>query len=216
MARNVILYGGGFDPIHIGHENLAKLALNSVSGLTGEPHELWFLPSYSDSFGLKNFVAGRHRMQMIEIVVSNYIKDPRVRVCPFELKAAKRAGTYATINAMKKVWPNVDFKFLVGYDQANQIRKWRNSRKLLRSVPFIVFPRRSFIPEFRSSWFRKPPHCCFNVIPYDHIVSSTILRAQFSNPLLRNVFRKTTNVHLRPLVQEYIFDNHLYKGDPNE
>lgn len=217
MAKNVILFGGSFDPVHRGHEASALNALEMAQKRSGEEHDLWFLPASSDAFNVKHYVSADHRINMLRIVVDNAIMMDNVQVSTFEIEMANRAGTYAVVNALMRAYPSINFKFLMGTDQANNIRMWRNSRNLLKLIPIMVVKRIGYFHHNPMLyWIRKKPHMYLHEHVTDNDISSSSVRQYLTNPENRSAY-KTTNMHdIRGSVKRYIFDHNLYIGESND
>jgi nicotinate (nicotinamide) nucleotide adenylyltransferase len=102
--------------------------------------ELWFLPCYSDAFGQKKLMAPEHRVAMLNHVV-DYLGQEEFRICTTEIEIANSAGTYAIVMELRRRHPDREFYYVIGSDQAGRIRQWRNSRDLLKTIPFVIIKR---------------------------------------------------------------------------
>jgi len=213
MRKNVILYGGKFDPIHTGHVQAALLGLDKVANGFGEPSDLWFLPTYSTDHGQIDLEDSHRRLEMLDNVVNTVLKDwPNISVCTYELDKANGAGTYAVVKDLRRLCPDINFKFLIGADQAYTIRQWRNSRKLVKTIPFVIVPRSGTYNMTGASWFHDTPHT--------FIRRSKSGGDKISSTSIRQAFRASRDVlvangshgHLFPHTYKYIMDHNLYNG----
>jgi nicotinate-nucleotide adenylyltransferase len=214
MAKNVILYGGSFDPVHKAHEAIALHALEMVQSMTGEEHELWFLPAYSDAFSVKRYASAHHRLNMLHIITDKIVMMNRIRVCSFEIDMANKAGTYAVVNALMREYPSINFKYLIGQDQAASIRQWRNSRDLLKLLPFVVTSRKGYYYS-SSNWFRQKPHIYLRDQVVDRNISSTRTREYLRGPESRIAYQTKDMGDIRASIKAYIFEHNLYVGEDN-
>jgi nicotinate-nucleotide adenylyltransferase len=218
MADNIIIYGGAFDPVHRGHETMALMGIDKARSITGENHELWFLPSYSDAFGYKQYASAEHRLNMLHLVNDRVLARPDIVVSDFEIAMGNHAGTFAVVKALMRAYPSKNFKFLIGSDQAGNIRRWRNSRDLVKLIPFIILDRRGHYYT-STSWFSSKPHLKIRGHILDRRISSTEIRSMLLNPRKREQYRTAELRDIRLCVKQYIYDNDLYilnKGDKDD
>lgn len=209
MGIKTLLYGGAFDPVHVAHKLAAVNALNYMAAKQGY-EELWFLPCYSDAFGEKNMETPEHRVTMLEHII-NDIGDIRFRICTEELEMANDAGTYAVIRRLIKAYPGRQFGYLLGNDQAQLIRNWRNSRKLVMTIPFVVMPRAGVHAWHYSYWYRHKPHFYMDKPAIKSPVSSTAIRTDFANQW--DAWKHESHPMLTATVQSHIIRHGLYKGE---
>ena len=206
MTKKILLYGGAFNPPHAGHMETAECGLSFMQD-TDDFNELWFLPCYSDAFGKKSMVSFEHRVRMLELMLLPYSAD-KYKICTHEFDMGNKAGTYAVVKSIINTYPNYHFSFLIGEDQANSMRSWRNSRNLIKTIQFVTMPR--FYKDTLSwdQWYRKPPHC---------YVRNNITRITMTSTSLRNYialkwlqFTRIGHVGLNTAVSKYIVMNKLY------
>lgn len=211
--KEVLLLGGAFDPVHIAHRVLATVALTKAGELYGSS-ELWFLPCYSDAFGKKALTAPEHRIAMLEIMVSTALQhNPRYKVCTHEIDMANDAGTYAVVRSLIRTYPDVNFRYVIGFDLVEGVRKWRNSRDLLKTIPFMVFDRQGMVNYSNHRWIDDEYHYTHGKHLLQNNISSTEIREDFAKN--REVWRNSHHVMLDPGVHQYINQHNLYTGPKN-
>lgn len=128
------LYGGSFDPIHIGHLILAReakeqLGLNQVIFLPARisPHKLTRPPAPAQA-----------RLEM----VAEAIKDePGFALDDWEIR--REGPSYAIITArhMKGRFPKASLYYFIGDDNLPELDSWREIAALQEIVRFVVFSR---------------------------------------------------------------------------
>lgn len=218
MSKLVILYGGAFDPPHVGHIATAQKAITTrIAGYT-LADELWFLPCYSDAFGKKKLSPAEDRVLMLERVVA---ENPafRFRVCTDEIEMRNRAGTYAVVREMYRRYPGYEFLYLIGLDQARDIRFWRNSRKLRKVIRFMAVKRKGVFPYGTAGWVNQSPHMLIKDEPLktNEDISSSRIRAAF-----RSSYKTGEPIPglflswLTPLVNRHILENKLYMPEKEQ
>lgn len=131
MSR-VILFGGSFDPIHKGHIEIAKAALNQRNAKA-----VWFIPTKMSPFKEDSTVF-EHRFKMIQMAISSnddfYVSD---------IEATLPSPSYSidTVKALKKENDGIEFEWLIGSDQLERLNDWKDFDVLEKMVQFIVYNR---------------------------------------------------------------------------
>ena len=219
MSDRVLLYGGAFDPPHTGHMKIANCALthfNTEAYLNnyGEvKSELWFLPSMSNDFHAQSDMEHiDHRIQMLELMLSDAAANgyyQNFSVCTDEVNAANNAGTYAVVKNILRRYPDKEFIYVIGSDQARNINNWRNSRKLRMIIQFIVVRRAGFL-TFHGSWWKdeRGSH-----IYLDKPSASTdpVSSSEIRKDLYSNKYKLLYHPKLNEPVLDYIRHHGLYK-----
>ena len=184
--KKVLLFGGSYNPIHQGHINAAMYASSFLS-----VDEVWLMPrkyNYDGSLLLD----GKHRVNMINMAIDHL---DNFKVCDIELKDNKKEliYTYNTAVKLTKKYKNVDFFFLIGADQVNNLKRWYNIDLLTKLFKFVCFKRPGYIlNEDNCKEFN------ITIIEGNQVdMSSTLVRS--------GVFNKIDyDIH------QYINDNQLY------
>ena len=213
MSRDVLLLGGAFDPPHMGHMALASRVLFNMSEKFHKDFDLWFLPSCSTDFSYKIHEKIHHRINMLNYLIHGEIQDPRITVCNIEMELNNRPGTYAVVKALIKAYPQLSFRYVMGIDQVAGIRRWRKSRDLLKSIPFVIFSRTGHTSYVSSFWFQSEPHIFFNEKPLRNPVSSSTIRSTLLGKK-RDEFLNNNEATqgLPSSIKKYILEQDLYKG----
>jgi nicotinate-nucleotide adenylyltransferase len=129
----IALFGGSFNPPHNGHVSVARQALS-----LGLADEVWFLPNYGQS-PPKDVAPVADRLAMTLL-----LNEPGTKVSTIEIDN-KLDGE--TIRVLPFLPAGNTYSFIIGSDQLPGFTKWLNWEKLLRSVQFLVFPRKGFPVE---------------------------------------------------------------------
>ncbi len=131
-GRPVALFGGSFDPPHLGH----LLAATYV--LATRPHELWFLPSAQHPFhkALRPFEL---RRQMCELLAEDL--GPRASVCTLEQDLGGEGRTVDTLRALLAQQPELDLRLVLGADILLERHAWKSWDEVCRLAPPIFLGR---------------------------------------------------------------------------
>lgn len=137
--RRIILFGGSFDPVHDGHINMAKKALEQR-----EADECWFIPTQVSPFKTKS-TEFQHRFKMLEF---RCLEDERFKVLDMEGKLPGPSYTINTVLKLTKEYPDLQFDFLIGDDQVNSLDQWKDYKKLESLITFVVYGREGHHHKF--------------------------------------------------------------------
>lgn len=184
------IFGGSFDPIHCGHAMVA----NYVSQL-GELDCVWLMPSPQNPIKQTVVADFWHRLNMCRIVAS---KCHAVEVSDFENKLPAPHYTYETLRALRDSFPQDEFKLIIGSDNWESFRKWRNPDKIIDEFGLIVYMR----PGFKVDGQLPENVTLINDAP-TAFISSTLIRKMLNSDLNLNYLIDSD-------VMRYIKDNKLY------
>lgn len=129
------IFGGSFDPIHIGHAIIAQHIIGS-----GAVDRLWFMVSPVNPLKAdkKRQVADTDRLRMVEMV-SRPMEG--VETSAFEFTMPKPSYTIDTLNALQAKFPDDEFYLVTGGDNWQIFNKWRNSEEILAKYHLLIYPR---------------------------------------------------------------------------
>ena len=131
------IFSGSFNPIHIGH-----LALANYLCEFGGFDEIWFVVTPNNP--LKDaslLIDDRLRLDMVKIAIAGY---PKFQVSDIEFSLPKPSYTVTTLRALKKAYPNRDFKLIIGSDNWLIFPKWKESEAILSEFGVVIYPRDNF------------------------------------------------------------------------
>ena len=129
------IFGGSFDPIHIGHAIIAQHIINS-----GVVDRLWFMVSPLNPLKVDKdrHVADTDRLRMVEMV-SRPMEG--VETSAFEFSMPRPSYTIDTLNALQAKFPDDEFYLVTGGDNWQIFDKWRNSEEILAKYHLLIYPR---------------------------------------------------------------------------
>ena len=140
MTR-VALFGGSFNPPHVGHQLVALYVLE-----TAGVDQLWFVPTFQHPFhkALETF---EDRRAMCERAVEAL--GPRARVSDVEARLGGSSLTLRTVQRLIQDHPGHAFSLIIGSDLVPETDSWHGIAELRRLVPFIVVQRGGYaaVPE---------------------------------------------------------------------
>jgi nicotinate-nucleotide adenylyltransferase len=134
----IAIFGGSFDPLHVGHIQIAQVALNQFRF-----DKLFFVPTFLSPFKTQSMYAPAERIEKIQDAIKK-INDPRIQISDFEIKRAEKSYTIDTINEFTKEFPHADFYLLMGADAFNDFFQWKQSLEILQKVHLVIAKRTGF------------------------------------------------------------------------
>lgn len=128
------IYGGSFDPVHVGHFLVAHAAREEM-GLD----RMVFVPTAVSPFKQAGQAApASHRLCMLRLALAG------LAWCSVsEVDVARGGVSYSvdTVRAMAEEFPGAKLFFLIGADNLEALPQWRSADQLAALVEFIVIPR---------------------------------------------------------------------------
>ena len=163
------IFGGTFDPPHIGH---LLAAVDAVERLTLD--RMVLVPASVQPLKADAKVAdARHRLAMTRLLVEG---DDRFAVDPLEIERAGLSFSVDTLRTFAERYPAGERFFVVGADVLRTFERWREPEEVLRLATLVVMTRES---DGEASGGNVPGGG--RVIPSRRIdVSSTEIRARVS------------------------------------
>jgi len=138
LKKRIGLYGGTFDPVHIGHLEIA----HRVSELF-ELEKVFFVPAQVAPHKLtRSVTAPLHRYGMLVLATQDY---PRLLISTFELDEPNRRYTVDTVTQLTASFgTSVELFFIMGADSWSEIDTWRDWARLLTLTNHIVVTRPAY------------------------------------------------------------------------
>jgi nicotinate-nucleotide adenylyltransferase len=128
------LFGGSFDPVHLGHLLVAQAAIEEL-GLD----KLFFIPAAQSPFKPENQPAPASvRLQWLRLALAGKTD------CEIDGQEIQRGGvsyTVDTLRGYRERFSKAEFFYLIGADHAAKLDKWREPDELARLAEFVVIPR---------------------------------------------------------------------------
>ncbi len=131
------ILGGTFNPIHIGHIELAKNAIKQY----GDIEQIIIMPNNLPAYKENKDIADiSHRRKMIEIAIKN-AQD--ISISMMEVERGGITFTSDTLEDIKRKNPSMKIYFIIGADSLFSITKWHNYKDVLRLCTLLVARRSS-------------------------------------------------------------------------
>ena len=129
---NIIIFGGSFDPIHIGHIKMAERAAKQYNAT------VYFVPSPIGVWKSES-VSKSDKLNMLKLAIEGH-ED--FKIDEFELNSGKDTNySIDTVRYFKTKFPNDTLYFLMGSDQASKFNLWQNAKEISDIAHIIFYPR---------------------------------------------------------------------------
>ncbi len=128
------LFGGSFDPPHVGHLIMALDALER-----GGLGRVFFVPAARSP--LKSWEAGAGPVEREEMVRLAIMGQPRFSILDWELEAGGTSYTIDTVRRFRERFPQAEPHWILGADQYAQLKRWHLIDELVRLADFLVVAR---------------------------------------------------------------------------
>jgi nicotinate-nucleotide adenylyltransferase len=202
--RRIILFGGTFDPVHLGHTSVASFAFDTV-----EAEKVIFIPAKRSP--LKNLLpkaSDSDRFAMIALAVAG---NEKFEVSNFELQKSTPSYTIETVREFKKTYgQGTEICWLVGADSLTDLPYWYKITELIDQCRLCVMYRAGYkapdFTKFIEQWGNERiEKLRRNTIQTPLIdISSTQIRERLAEG-------KDVSEMLHPAVADYIAEHGLYR-----
>ncbi len=130
--KKVAIFGGTFDPVHLGHLAMAKQVLHQ--GI----QEVWFMPARQTPLKDRPLTDYSIRVKMIRRAIAPYRK---MFLSTLENELPVPSYTIQTVRELKKRFPQNEFYWILGQDQVAQLDRWKSIQELKQEVHFLCLAR---------------------------------------------------------------------------
>ena len=197
---NVGLFGGTFDPIHLGHvDMICQLCEHMVLD------KIIFIPAYIPPHKHKlNMTPYCHRLAMTRLAIENYSS---FEVSSFESESVMPSYTFHTIEHYKEIYPHDNLFYVMGVDSFNTIEEWYRWQELLCLANFVIVDRPNKTLDIATSTSQvlaNSPYDIFYLPLHTLPISSTMIREKIAA-------HQSVDVFLQPNVLQYINEHYLYQ-----
>ena len=139
--KRIGIFGGSFNPIHVGHVALAKAA-REACGLD----EVWLMVSPQNP--LKRDMALLDDQKRLEMAQKALEGVEGVKVSDYEMHLPKPSYTWHTLQALAKDNPDSTFTLIIGGDNWAHFERWYHWQDILRMCDIAVYPREGYTGTF--------------------------------------------------------------------
>jgi len=131
----IAIYGGSFNPMHIGHEKIVDYVLNNLN-----IDKIIIIPVGIPSHRENNLEQSDTRLKICKEIFKG---NKKIEVSDIEIKSEGKSYTYDTLLKLMDLYgENNEFFEIIGEDSLKSLKTWKNYEELLKICKFIVFRRK--------------------------------------------------------------------------
>ncbi len=196
--KRIGLFGGTFDPVHLGHL-IAAETLRETCNL----EMIFFIPAGQHALkDSRNITPAIHRLRMLELATDN---NPHFSVNDLELNRKGVSFTIDTVKTLKKRYSTekYQFFFMVGSDVVNEFHRWKSPDELLKLCKFVAFGREGAAINPKAKYASSFQ---FTSVPRIEISASEIRFRESAGKSIRYLVPSSVYKYIK---QHALYQNHL-------
>jgi nicotinate-nucleotide adenylyltransferase len=217
--ENLLLFGGTFNPIHLGHLITSRHVLETCKEKT-KCNKITLLPN-GNAPHKDNIIDASHRLEMCKLAIED---DENFEVCDHEATKTDPSYTFDTITSLKSQLNSADAQIymIIGLDTFHELPTWHRIDELVHICNFIVMyddSSKSIFQEFPMTPFYL--NIWNNLYPFRHeslysymktIQFVTVPRIDIRATSIRHRVKAGSSINymVHPSVELYIINNGLY------
>ncbi|MCE5304624.1 MAG: nicotinate (nicotinamide) nucleotide adenylyltransferase [Chloroherpetonaceae bacterium] len=195
------IYGGSFDPIHIGHLIIVERFIEILN-----LNKCLFIPSYISPFKAEENanISAETRLEMLKLATES---NPAFEIEDYEINRREISYTIDTLLYLQSKYPDSELFLLIGSDQARDFHKWKNFQDIM-SIANICIAKRILNYDV-------------NIFPFElylnqkskQIIKLNTPIIEISSTEIRERIKEGRSIKymLTPSVYNYINENNIYK-----
>lgn len=203
---NIGVFGGTFDPIHLGHLAVAE-EIRASLGLA----EVLFVPAGHPWLKVdktlrvdKSISPTKHRVQMVKLAIAGH---PHFRLSTCEVDRPGPSYAVDTIDILQRqLGTEARLFFLLGSDALSELPQWKEPSRLIQICHLVAFTRPGFaLPPLESLESAIPGLS-------QHVTFVEVPQVDISATQIRNRVSRGASIHglVPPSVERYIQEQGLY------
>ncbi|MCC6025759.1 MAG: nicotinate (nicotinamide) nucleotide adenylyltransferase [Caldimicrobium sp.] len=196
------ILGGTFDPPHLAHLRIAEEALEAFS-----LNEVWFCPAFDPPHRKEKPKADfEKRLHMTSLAVEN---NPAFKVIDIE-RGESPSYTIITLQKLKKLFPQVNFYLIIGWDSFLELSSWYRYQELIDYAELIVCTRGNMDKAEAEAIFSKKVEAYWGSLKKDRVHFLFVFPFEISSSAIRKL--RANGKSIRYLVPEGVYAYILEKG----
>jgi len=127
------IFGGSFDPPHLGHLEIIRQAL-----LTLDIDELLVVPTFLNPFKSKSFAPATLRLKWLKDITNEFTN---VKIDSFEIDKNRPVSSIETVQYVQETYKPDEIFLIIGADNLENLSKWKEFELLDKKVTWVVATR---------------------------------------------------------------------------
>ena len=142
LNKSIGILGGSFDPAHIGHLKISKIAIKKIK----LSKVLWVVTK-QNPFKHKTFYSLSQRITKAK----KYVKHHKKIQVVYLDEAIRSSNSIDILNYLIKAKQLRSIYFIIGSDNLIKFHKWKNWKRIVKLTKLVVFSRRGYDKKSRES-----------------------------------------------------------------
>jgi nicotinate-nucleotide adenylyltransferase len=135
MSNRIGIFGGSFNPPHVGHLLIAEFIRDNQ-----ELDSVVWIPAYQPPHKLgRTILSSQHRTAMLERALDG---NPLFEISELELSRGGVSYTLHTLEEFRSGLPHANIFLIMGSDSYADLESWHRPDEILELAELIVYPRR--------------------------------------------------------------------------
>jgi nicotinate-nucleotide adenylyltransferase len=168
MRKQIVVYGGSFNPPTIGHAAVAKACFAYAQSIAAD---FWILPSGPRP---DKQISTDPTLRLVSAMLADIPDGNKIVVETFEMNKPGLTETYVTKKYVTKAYPDHDFTWVYGIDSVLTMNEWEGGSDIWHNDKLLVVNRPGYELDV------LPPHATMLSVEATN-VSSTMLRERIKN-----------------------------------
>jgi nicotinate-nucleotide adenylyltransferase len=201
------IFGGTFDPVHLGHLILAESCREAA-----RLDEVWFVPAATPPHKKGRPLSDAlRRIEMLELAIAGH---PQFRVCRLEIERGGVSYTVDTLRQIRALVPEAELFLLLGADSLEELHTWREADVICELALPLVVRRANHTPRIHESLLSRIGPARWEQIRA-HMVDMPLI--ELSSTEIRDRVAQGRSIRYRVprAVEEYIRTHGLYQPPEN-
>ena len=135
LKRKIGVFGGSFDPPHVGHKKIAKISVKKL-----KLNKLYWVVAKKNPFKNNTFFSLEERLMLSK----RLLKRERKIITTSFYKKIRSNRTIDVINFLNKKYKNSKIYLIIGSDNLVKFHKWKNWITLTKKCTLVIFSRKGF------------------------------------------------------------------------
>ena len=133
--KKIGILGGTFDPPHVGHLHISKVALKKL-----KLKKIFWIITKKNPFKKKPHLSKKIRIKLSKKLTKN---NKKIYVRYYDDKI-KSSSSFKLLSYIKNKNKKTNIFFLIGADNLKKFHKWKNWKKIPKLAKIVVFPRSGY------------------------------------------------------------------------
>lgn len=129
----IVVFGGTFDPVHLGHLEIIKAITKHLS-----PDRLLIIPCGLPPHRAPPVASGEHRLEMLRLACKDI---PSLVVDDREVRSDALSYSYLTLEGLRQEYPGAQLYLALGWDGLASFTTWKRWQNILQMASVLVVQR---------------------------------------------------------------------------